>query len=282
MRIAWVATGIGLVALVGSACGDSASDDGTGGAGAAGGQTTACNATNASTVCNDENPCTQDACNEGNGTCTHTPFDDVPLTEQVGDCKKLVCIDGQPVTQNNDTDVYKDGNDCTTDTCSEGTPLNTPVAAGSACSDAQNASAHVCDAAGTCVECLAPTDCTELPPDSECFTRACTAGSCGPMYADEGVPLAAQTAGDCLVDQCDGLGDVESVPDDDDVPGDDGNECTASECNAGAPEHVALAAGEPCSTGVCNGDAVGPACVECVDDGQCPGSTCDLGTNTCI
>lgn len=248
-----------LLLLWPAACGDSA-DDGGGGSGAAGGNTTQCDESNAATVCNDANPCTQDACNTSNGTCSHTPLDDVPITQQVGDCKEVSCQGGQPLEEDDPTDVNKDGNACTDDLCEAGAPVNPPVAAGAACTSSTDPDAAVCNDAGACVECLTVADCGALPPDDECHTRACTAGACGSMYTDEGVALTDQTAGDCLVAQCDGLGGMEDAPDDDDIF-DDQNVCTVDTCNAGTPVHTSEPLGTPCPGGVCSGDAINPVCL---------------------
>ena len=64
---------------------------------------------------------------------------------------------------------------------------------------------------------------------------------------------------------------------------DDGNECTSDSCGGNACGNVSVAEGTPCMTGVCDGAAMNPACVECVDDGDCLGADahCDTDTNTC-
>ena len=50
-----------------------------------------------------------------------------------------------------------------------------------------------------------------------------------------GAALPVQTPGDCKNEVCDGNGKVTPVPDDADVPLDDGNPCTDEACSAGAP-----------------------------------------------
>jgi hypothetical protein len=88
-----------------------------------------------------------------------------------------------------------------------------------------------------------------------------------------------QTAGDCQVNQCDGLGNPVTAPDNTDVPADDGIECTLDVCSNGAPSHPPASAGAPCSQSggvVCSGAG---ACVECVSGGMCPSGVC--ASNQC-
>ena len=75
--------------------------------------------------------------------------------------------------------------------------------------------------------CLAPADCTALPPDDDCQTRTCVANACGQTFTPNGTPVgpAGQTDGDCQQVVCDGSGGSGPVDDDTD-PFDDGLECT--------------------------------------------------------
>jgi hypothetical protein len=55
-------------------------------------------------------------------------------TQTTGDCKENVCDgSGGFTVQNDDTDVFVDGNACTQDLCSMGTPENPPVTDGTSC-----------------------------------------------------------------------------------------------------------------------------------------------------
>src|SRR6202044_1029902 len=72
-----------------------------------------------------------------------------------------------------------------------------------------------------------------------------------------GTPTSMQTPGDCHTNECDGMGNVESVIDDTDVPV-DGNPCTADVCTAGVPSNPPAAAGTACNQGggvVCDATA---------------------------
>lgn len=137
-------------------------------------------------------------------------------------------------------------------------------------------------------ECYLPADC--LGTDGVCSWRTCVEGGCGYHFEPAGTALEGQVAGDCLVAACDGgggvvqlddLGDVPddtpgdclawsyaknlaAMPDDDDVEN-DGLECTADACSAGAPVHDAAAPGSVCSAGICDpaGACVAQIPVQC-------------------
>ncbi|MFO0661250.1 MAG: hypothetical protein U0165_15670 [Polyangiaceae bacterium] len=86
--------------------------------------------------------------------------------------------------------------------------------------------------------------------------------------------VAAQTQGDCNVDQCNGSGAIETVPSATDVE-DDGNPCTQDSCNAGVRVHDPVPVNTSCGDPLkCN--AVGQ-CVGCIDSGDCP-----VPTNSCL
>src|SRR5690349_1916613 len=51
-----------------------------------------------------------------------------------------------------------DNNPCTEDVCENGVPVNKPAAAGTLCATGGSR----CDGLGSCVDCLAPTDCAGM------------------------------------------------------------------------------------------------------------------------
>lgn len=129
--------------------------------------------------------------------------------------------------------------------CDDGNECTADTCPGGACASSPHpagtaCSAGVCDGAATCLECLDDSHC---PSDrSRCDT-------------------STNTCVECLSD----------------VDCDDGNECTADACTAGACGSLAEPAGTACSTGVCNGDAAAPACVPCVTDADCEdGNECTI------
>ena len=157
-----------------------------------------------------------------------------------------------------------DSNPCTNDVCENGAPTHPPTAAGRTCSTGGT----LCDGKGTCVECLAPTDCAGV--DDECKARTCVAGVCGVAFTATNTSVAAQTAGDCKQAVCDGNGNVVSLASNNDVPADDGNACTNEACSGGAPSHPAKANGAACS----DGDA-------CIQTDSCQAGAC-VGGNPVV
>lgn len=127
-------------------------------------------------------------------------------------------------------------------------------------------------------QCTAADDCPA--PQAECRQASCVNGVCGVSPVASGTPVSTQTAGDCQVSQCDGVGNVISVEDATDVE-DDGNDCTVDSCLQGAPTHGNADAGVGCGADgglVCNG---GGACVGCVMGADCAGQDTDCRTRVC-
>ncbi len=241
------------------------------------------------TSCNDGGTC------DGEGTCleclspddcTHLPVDDdcatrtceagvcgqifteagtlVNATLQTsGDCQRVVCDGkGGTISEPNYNDPYVDGLECTEDACSDGEPDNDPLPSGTPCA------AGMCNASGQCTGCNEAEDCGDA---TSCQAPTCNgAGVCGVSNTAAGTPLPGgqQDDGDCQEVRCDGAGASASYEDDDDVPDDDGNDCTDEVCNGGLPQHPDLDVGTPCGDGgYCDGMG---ACVECIDAGDCP------------
>lgn len=128
------------------------------------------------------------------------------------------------------------------------------------------------------LECVVASDC----PDAEnaCVTVDCVGGSCVTTNVAAGTPLDGQTAADCRVLQCDGDGNLESVPDDEDFV-DLPDDCVVSGCNAGTPTEDPIDAGEACGSdgsNVCDGSGM---CVGCVTADTCPGEDGECGVRTC-
>lgn len=183
--------------------------------------------------------------------------------QMAGDCQRVVCDgEGGTVSEANNTDPYIDGFECTQDFCSAGTPENPALPSGTPCA------AGECNAFGQCTGCNEADDCGDA---TSCQAPTCNgSGVCGVANTSEGTPLpgAMQDDGDCQELRCDGNGASGSYEDNDDVPADDGNDCTTEECNGGLPQHPDAPAGTPCGDGAyCDGMG---ACVECIDAGDCP------------
>jgi hypothetical protein len=214
--------------------------------------------------CADANVCNTDACE--NGSCVYTKLADGPQpggTDLPNDCHDPICSNGVAGNAPDDTEDANDNNDCTTDSCANGVKVNMPVASGAPCA------AGTCNASGQCVGCNLPSDCGA---ETFCQAWACDNEVCmsNPTANDTPLPSNQQAPGDCQELACDGAGSTKSVTDNGDVPGGDGNQCTAEVCVGGTPQHPPQAPGTPCDgDGVCNGSG---QCVECVEDDDCDGA----------
>jgi hypothetical protein len=137
--------------------------------------------------------------------------------------------------------------------------------------------------------CITPADCAGS--DDDCRTPTCDMGVCGVSFTPANTPVAAQTAHDCLQAVCDGNGNATSIPDDTDLPLDDGDPCTAAgaclggvyqpggpSCTAGIPMDGCHVQNGACDagTGECGADIV-PAGTSCGADLICTaGGACVL------
>jgi hypothetical protein len=210
--------------------------------------------------------------------CGSTNTQDGTLVSQgpTGDCHKDVCMNGATTTVVDDNDLPADGNPCTTDVCTNGTPSNNFVNAGTSCGPSL-----MCNGSGGCVGCLQDTDCPMAP--NVCQVRVCmTGGVCGFNNVPVGTLVPANdVAGDCHHDQCNGSGDIETVIDDNDKPPTT-NQCLDSVCTAGVPSNPPLNSGTACSQNSgtkCDGAG---ACVQCFNALECPGGPdSECHTRTC-
>jgi hypothetical protein len=191
------------------------------------------------------------------------------------DCKQNVCNGMGAVSVTFDsTDLQDDGNDCTLDGCSNGTPTHANLAAGATC--AGSPPNTVCNGGGACVQCVTASTCPGQ--DDECKTRKCAAGACGFDFTAVGTPVALQTGGDCHKSVCDGNGGVTQMADDADVQN-DGNPCTGDSCNGGSIVHAPVAMGTDCGAPK-KCDATGN-CAGCLGPTDCPGTDTECQSRTC-
>jgi hypothetical protein len=142
----------------------------------------------------------------------------------------------------------------------------------------QAASASFSDA------CLSPAPVTCPSADACRHDGMCNPGtaSCRPPALPAGTIAGPEVLGDCLRNQCDGQGSLVSIADDNDVPADDGNQCTTEVCGGGTPSHPATAAGTTCDQGggaKCDGAGF---CVACLAASDCPGTDTDCAFRSCI
>ncbi|MFZ5445251.1 MAG: lamin tail domain-containing protein [Myxococcota bacterium] len=242
---------------------------------------TVCNGTGVCVQCNAAADCAGTSNECATTTCTANTCgvswvaSGTPIAAQTaGDCRQTQCNgSGGTTLAVDDSDLPVDGNQCTQDVCSAGTPSNPAVASGGAC--AQNGGT-VCNGAGTCVQCNVTADCPGA--SSECSTVSCSSNTCGTTFVAAGTVMTSQTAGDCRQNQCDGSGGTTSAVLDSDVPV-DGLQCTNDVCTSGTPSNPPAATSTTCSQNggsYCNGAG---ACVQCTQASQCASLVCT--SNVC-
>ncbi|MCB9628598.1 MAG: hypothetical protein H6725_14580 [Sandaracinaceae bacterium] len=229
----------------------------------------ACVGCNTGSHCGTDTPCVRYVCAAHACAVVVAPMGtSVPAGSQTpGDCQVLTC-DGAGGAQSraDNMDVPVDGNACTNDVCTNGTPSNPPTNTGGVCGDGS----QMCNDTGLCQSCFSDSDCTG---STFCAPVRCLAGSCVTQPLAPGSPLPSedQQTGDCQRLECDGAGGTQSSADNGDLPPDDSNECTQPACNAGMPTTTPLQTGTGCGSGdVCDGSGV---CVECNADAECGTST---------
>lgn len=154
--------------------------------------------------CNDNNACTQsDTCQ--NGICLGTDLIVCVALNQchtAGKCDTVTGTCSNPIETNGS--ICNDGNACTqTDVCEAGSCVGSnPVT----CSVSNECQIGVCD------------------PQTGCVINFVPAGS----------TTANQTSGNCMINECDGIGNIINVIDDSNVPVTN-NQCIPGTCSNGVP-----------------------------------------------
>ena len=243
--------------------------------------------------------CNTYSCVDGNGedNCT------LAYLSQVGDlCSDKDactigdrCVDGGSAGEckaTGDLDC-NDLNDCTEDTCSEGTCINT-ADIGAACDDGNPCTLNdTCDSTKSCVP-GSPKDCSSL--DNQCTDGICntSTGDCEESYLASGTSCDADSNPCTLSDACDGSGNCVAGTDKDCSSMDD--TCNDGVCNTtsglcekdpSAKEGDSCDAdgdsctiADTCQSGVCTADT---NTVDCSSyNNQCNISTCDSTTGSCV
>ncbi len=208
-----------------------------------------------------DNECGTRTCESGVCGMDYTAAGTPVMMQAADDCKVNVCDGmGAVISQNDDADVMDDGNACTDDACSMGTPSNMPSAVGTPCSAGQGT---LCDGMGVCVECLVGAD---------CMSGVCMANLCVPPSCADTVKNGNETDVDCGGADC--------------APCNDGLVCgVAADCVSGVcTGSVCQVPG--CADNVKNGletgvDCGGGSCPACADGGPCVvGADCASGVCT--
>lgn len=178
-----------------------------------------------------------------------------------GDCTEKRCDGaGGELEVFDPADPADDLNECTDDVCvaaSGEDPRHTEHQPRSGIDE--DCSAGYC-LDGRCVGCQVASECCSGAncPSGDCYTHTCHNNVCGVVYEPAGFILAAQEAGDCTLNVCDGAGHVVGAADPTD-PEDDGDPCTTDECVACEPTecigvksvNAPLSIGSPCSATSC-------------------------------
>jgi hypothetical protein len=226
-------------------------------------------------LCDDDNPCTEDAC-LGEEGCTHTPLTEGECLDgdacTIGDhCEAGICM-GAPI-------ACDDGNPCTDDLCDGlgGCEFLANTAScddGDPCTVADGCQATLCVGFAVACDCQTTADCLELDDGNPCTgTLVCakddlpytcqldpsTVVHCDPPEGPDAF---------CLTAICDpASGQCKIMPDHDGLACDDGDACTV---------------GETCQEGLCDG-GVPANCNDgnlCTDDSCDPATGCDHVPNT--
>ena len=246
-------------------------------------------------VCNDQNPCTSDGCDDATGDCTYTPLagepcDDGNICTQddrcdgKGDCGSGIdvdCDDDNPCTEDKcssatgclnepNTDECDDGDACTeADLCQNGQCLGGSELS---CEDGVDCTQDLCDP---------QTGCTFVAEDTLCEDEdVCTAGICNPdsgcevtvldVPCDDGDTCTENDA--CGPDGC--LGS-ELICEDGDLCTDDLcdpiNGCQISFNTAPCEDGSACTTGDVCAGGAC----VMGSPLDCDDANACTEESCD-------
>jgi hypothetical protein len=130
--------------------------------------------------------------------------------------------------------------------------------------------------------CQTPNDCPA--PPTPCEVATCQGGVCGVDFATVDTPASQQTAGDCLSNVCDGMGNIITINAPGDVPTAMGD-CYTPSCQEDGngvdqPTQTPVSIGMMCGNGHQLCDASG-GCVDCLTSMDCPGADNECQTRTC-
>ncbi len=260
-------------------------------------------------VCDDKNPCTNDACQPGVGcvfTPNSAPCDDGNACTQGEACQAGVCSAGSALACPGDgaclvgtcnaatgcalkaapaATACDDGNACTTgDHCEAGACVGENACACTGDADCKD-DGNLCNGVPRCVDgacVIGPATVVACPPGGDCATVSCDAatGLCVSVPAAGG--KACFDAGPCKAQGVCAAGACVAP----DVDCDDGNPCTVDACVAqtGVCAHTPVNGsvcndGEPCTTAdrCVLGACVGGQALVCDDGNACTVDTCVPG-----
>ena len=223
------------------------------------------------TLCNDNNPCTDDSCDPAIGCVAlnnANPCDDGNACTVDDKCASGQCTGAAPLSCN-------DNNPCTDDGCNAEGCVNTPntkpcqdgdlCTEGDTCADGACVAGGpiVCDDANPCTDdACGESGCAYAANSLDCDdANACTiVDTCKDGECVGDVPLDCNDANPCTTDTCDPTLGCQHTPNTSAC--DDGNACTK---------------GETCASGTCSGGAA----VTCNDGNACTDDSC-LPATGCV
>jgi hypothetical protein len=205
----------------------------------AGGQCAACTA---AAECGEATPCASFTCAASACKATYMATGTAVPDVTKGDCKHPQCDGHGAIVEVADpADTPTSADPCMVGTCTAAGPTLSSAPAGTGCA------AGVCDGAGSCVACNAPTDCTTLS-GAYCYDHECASCTDGKQDGDEtNVDCGGSNCGKCGGDAC-------ATPD----------ECQTKSC-------VVTSGGDKCGW---------PANVPCTSDAECASMQCSGGACT--
>jgi hypothetical protein len=148
-------------------------------------------------VCDDEIPCTDDDCVDGE--CIYTPVD--TMCDDGIECTADSCDAAMGCTNATDDTMCDDGVDCTTDSCDAAMGC-TNATDDTACDDGVQCTTDTCDST---------QGCTSMPDDTACDDGVmCTVDTCDPSMDCMSMPDDAACGGSaCATTVCDPLLDCQ-------------------------------------------------------------------------
>ncbi|MCB9739733.1 MAG: hypothetical protein H6747_10730 [Deltaproteobacteria bacterium] len=232
----------------------------------------------AMTVCNDDNPCTDDSCDKASGKCAFTA-NTAPCSDgdgcTIGDaCKDAACLPGAMT-------VCNDDNVCTDDSCDKASGECVFTANTAPCSDGDGCTVSDVCAGKACVA----GKLTVCNDDNVCTDDSCDKASGECVFTANTAPCS-DGDGCTLNDTCKDKACVPGaakVCDDNNVCTDDGCDkasgaCTAVANTAPCTDGDACTIGDGCAATVC---LPGKATV-CDDDNVCSDDSCDKASGKCV
>lgn len=236
-----------------------------------------CNDQTDEDLCDDGEPCTQDAC-KGN-TCNHQKANDLPCNDGNVCSKTDVCLQG--VCVGNSQVDCDDKDPCSSDSCDALSGCKHKPASDAVCIDDGDVCTQDICSDGKCIHPNAKDGVKCADDGNLCTNDVCQTGKCvnpnadGVTCIDEGNP--------CTKDICENK-TCQHIPDDNKVCKDDGVQCTDDICKNSVCTHPIRTGkcedGNPCTKNdVCqSGNCIAGVWDECDDGNPCTKGTCEKAT----